>query len=93
MIMEVICYATGKKEYPENSKEGIEHCQNVNPNWWIEMDLQLTKDEQIVLFHDPTLLRTTGVNDIVKEKTYSELKEYSIGFDFHNHHSKAEKRK
>ncbi len=30
--MEVICYATGKKENPENSIEGIQHCQRVNKN-------------------------------------------------------------
>ncbi len=60
--MEIICYAGGRKENPENTLKAIEHCQAVNPEYWIEMDLQLTADNVVVLFHDENLARITGLN-------------------------------
>ncbi|MDG2448130.1 MAG: glycerophosphodiester phosphodiesterase family protein [Saprospiraceae bacterium] len=80
--MEVICYATGKNENPENSVIGIEHCLKVNSNWWIEMDVQITKDKELVLFHDYDLIRTTGMNGIISNFNYSDLSELNIGCDF-----------
>ena len=40
----------------------------------IELDIRLTKDKKIVVFHDDSLKRLTGVDKLVKDLTYEELK-------------------
>lgn len=58
------------------------HCQQVNPDWRIEMDLRITKDQQIVLFHDATTNRTTGTNGRVQELNLQALQQLNIGHHF-----------
>ena len=70
---DVICYACGRGEAPENTLEAIAHCQKVNPDWRIEMDLQLTQDGEVVLFHDADLKRIANVSRSIAELTYDEL--------------------
>lgn len=45
----------------------------------IEMDLRMTKDGQIVLFHDDTLARICGSEKTVEELTYKELCQFRLG--------------
>lgn len=80
--MEIICYACGKGEYPENTIEAIQNCQNVNKNWRIEMDLQLTSDNKIILFHDDNLKRVTDLNIEVKDISLKYIKELNAGYHF-----------
>ena len=44
----------------------------------IELDVQLTKDNQIIVFHDEDLSRMTGENLMVQEMDYSDLKKKSL---------------
>ncbi|MBR5139795.1 MAG: glycerophosphodiester phosphodiesterase, partial [Clostridia bacterium] len=39
----------------------------------IELDIRLSKDERLVVFHDATLDRVTGVSGKVSDYTYDEL--------------------
>ena len=39
-----------------------------------ELDIHLTKDEQLVVFHDSSLLRCTGKEGIIEELTLEEIK-------------------
>ncbi|AGB40804.1 glycerophosphoryl diester phosphodiesterase [Halobacteroides halobius DSM 5150] len=48
----------------------------------IELDIQLTKDNQLVVFHDDDLSRIVGVNTRVEELTLAKLKEFDIGSSF-----------
>lgn len=43
-----------------------------------ECDIMLTKDNQVVVFHDKKGSRLTGENFIVKEANYDEIKDFSI---------------
>lgn len=54
----------------------------------IELDLQMTKDKQIVAFHDPTLDRTTNGTGNVKDKTLKELKRLDAGSWFNEKYPK-----
>ena len=45
----------------------------------IETDVQMTSDGQLVLIHDETLLRTTGVDKYVKDVTLAEIKQLDAG--------------
>jgi len=80
--MEIICYACGGGENPENTLLAIQHCQNINNNWRIEMDIQMTRDEAIVLFHDENVMRITGVDQKMEELTLIEVKALNAGFNF-----------
>lgn len=80
--MNVICYRCGGGESPENTIFAIEHCQHINSNWPIEMDLQLTKDGEVVLFHDANTNRITGADYLVADLTLDEIKSLNAGFNF-----------
>lgn len=80
--MEIICYSCGRGENPENTIKGIKHCQEINRDWRIEMDIQITSDEHLVLFHDYETKRTTGVDKLIKELSLKEVKELNAGYNF-----------
>ena len=44
----------------------------------IETDVQITKDNQLVLFHDDTLERVTGAPGKVKDYTYEQLQKLDV---------------
>ncbi len=57
---------------PENS---IKAYQNAIDNGYaIEIDIYLTKDKELVCFHDNTLTRMTGADGFIYDKTLTELK-------------------
>lgn len=43
----------------------------------IELDVQLTKDGQVVVIHDERIDRTTDGTGFVKDYTYEELKKFN----------------
>lgn len=45
----------------------------------IELDIQLTKDRQIVVIHDATIDRTTNGTGKVSDYTYEELCQFDAG--------------
>ena len=63
-------------ECPENSmaafRKAVEH------GYGMELDVQLTKDEIPVVFHDETLERICGVKGNVRDYTYEELQAFSL---------------
>lgn len=63
---------------PENTLPAFEKAiaQDVD---YIELDVQLSKDRQIVVCHDDNLLRTTGKDAGVSTQTLAELKELDAG--------------
>lgn len=61
------------KEIPENSMLSFKKAlQEGIP---IELDIRLTKDNNLIVFHDNNLYRMTKRNDFVKMKTLQEIKE------------------
>lgn len=59
------------KSLPENSLPAFEAA--VKAGYGIELDVRITKDDQIVVFHDSDLLRACGVAGRIEDKTYEEL--------------------
>ena len=57
---------------PENTMASFQKAIEFGANA-IEFDVRLTKDGQIVVFHDPTLDRTTNGKGILKDQTFAEL--------------------
>ena len=64
------------KTIPENSLAAFERASSYG--YGIELDVQLSKDGQVVVFHDDTLNRVCGVDSRVDEKTYDELSKISL---------------
>ncbi|SDN53870.1 glycerophosphoryl diester phosphodiesterase [Paenibacillus sp. yr247] len=52
----------------------------------IELDVQLTKDGEIVVCHDLTLDRTTNGSGLICEKSWEEIKSLDAGFWFSDHY-------
>lgn len=64
------------KSVPENSIAAFERASA--KGYGMELDVQLSKDGEVVVFHDDTLNRVCGVDSRVDEKTYAELKKMSL---------------
>ena len=60
------------KSVPENSLEAFRLAAKAG--YGVELDVQLSKDGQVVVFHDDTLDRVCGVHARVDEKSYDELR-------------------
>ena len=61
---------------PENTIAAFERA--ARRGYGIELDVQLTSDGRLVVFHDSTLSRMFGVDKRLSELTYDELKEYTF---------------
>ena len=74
----VIGHKGAKSEAPENSLKSFQRAIELNADF-IEFDLHISKDGEIVIIHDENTLDTTGYNGLVKEMTLNKLKELDIG--------------
>lgn len=63
-------------EAPENSLAAFKKA--VDAGYGIELDLQLSKDKKLVVFHDATLKRMCGVDGNVWDYTLKELKQFKL---------------
>ena len=61
---------------PENSLAAF--MAAIQAGYGIELDVQLTRDGQLVVFHDDTLTRVCGVDARVDAFTYAELREMPL---------------
>ncbi len=67
---------TPDKNPPENSLPAFEAA--VKAGYGIELDIHITKDDQIVVFHDDGLLRACGAEGRLEDKTYEELSNFKL---------------
>ena len=65
-----------EKGIPENSFKA--YSAAIESGYPIEMDIQLTSDNVLVCFHDDSLKRMTGVDSLIREKSYAELCEMRL---------------
>ncbi len=63
---------------PENTEPAFLEALEVGADF-IELDVQLSKDGKVVVFHDKGLKRIAGINDLVRNKNYSELLQLDYG--------------
>ena len=61
---------------PENSLAAF--AAAAEAGYGIELDLNLTTDDQVVVFHDNSLERVCGVDKIVADCSWEELKQYQL---------------
>lgn len=65
------------KDIPENSLSAFENA--LKNNYAIELDVQFTKDKEIVVFHDENLKRITNDTRNIEDVNYDELKNLRLG--------------
>lgn len=68
-------------EYPENTILAFKKAIEVGADG-IELDVQLTKDGEVVIIHDETIDRTTNGKGYVCEYIYEELKRFDASYKF-----------
>ena len=64
------------KSIPENSLPAFEAAARIG--YGVELDVHLTLDDELVVFHDDDLKRICGVEGKVEEKTLAELRQYRL---------------
>jgi len=60
-------------QYTENTLEALKSASESNEYEFVEFDIQYTKDNKIVVFHDHSLIRMNGTSDKIQDLTYEEL--------------------
>ena len=77
-----IAHRGGADLYPENTILAFENAQDKHTVDMIETDVHLTADDQVVIFHDQSLERTTNGQGYIAEWTYSDLSQLDAAYHF-----------
>ncbi|SHK62681.1 glycerophosphoryl diester phosphodiesterase [Hespellia stercorisuis DSM 15480] len=77
---EIFAHRGASHYAPENTIEAFSLAKEQGADG-VELDVQLTKDGQVVVIHDETIDRVSDGSGFVKDHTLEELKTFS----FHNH--------
>lgn len=64
------------KDVPENSLLAFRKA--VEKGYGMELDVQLTTDDRLVVFHDASLLRMTGIDKNLTDCSFDELQQYRL---------------
>lgn len=75
----VIAHRGISAKAPENTLASFKMAAAVPGIDMVELDVRLTKDEEVIVLHDRTLQRTTTGNGIAHKYTLNELKNYDAG--------------
>ena len=82
IVSDVIPYVVGHRGaagvLPENTLKGFRYAIELGVDY-VECDVHLTRDEQLVVMHDPTVDRTTGGSGAIAELTFDEVRALDAG--------------
>jgi glycerophosphoryl diester phosphodiesterase len=81
--MEIYAHRGFSGKYPENTMLAFQKAYEVGADG-IELDVQMTKDEEIVVIHDERVDRTTNGIGYVKDFLYKQLRLLDAGSWFHD---------
>lgn len=76
--MKIWAHRGCSQNYPENTITAFEKALQIPGLTGIELDIQLTKDGELVVIHDERVDRTTNAFGCVKDFTYAQLRQMSI---------------
>lgn len=80
---EITAHRGDSLNYPENTILAFTSALDKNADW-VELDVQLTKDKQIVVSHDANLKRIAGIDKNIYDLTYDELQQIEISKNYPN---------
>ena len=83
----LVAHRGDNKNFPENTYKGIESVLKAGGQF-VEFDIQMTADQQLIVHHDANLKRTAKRDVSVFNHSYDELRKFSIheSTRFHNKH-------
>lgn len=67
---------------PENTLASFVKCGEIDSLNWIEIDIAITADEELIIIHDDFLDRTTNMTGEVSKSCYEDIKNASAGLWF-----------
>ena len=73
----VVAHRGDWRNAPENSLQAFQNCIAMGVDM-IEIDLKMTKDNQLVIMHDNTIDRTTDGKGKVSDYTLAELRKFHL---------------
>ena len=79
-----IAHRGGLALYPENTLTAFHASVDKHQVDMLEMDLQLTRDEKVIVLHDNSLDRTTNGKGEVSRLSHKEISQFDAGFRFKN---------
>ena len=79
--LEITAHRGASFLYPENTMSAFRGALELGADW-VELDVQQTRDRQIVVLHDPNTRRTTGVSGNVWNMTYEQISKLDAGSFF-----------
>lgn len=77
----LIAHRGGAHEAPENTMASFRHAIEIGAKY-VELDVQMSRDNELVVIHDETLDRTTDGSGPIREYTLEELKRLDAGSKF-----------
>ena len=77
-----IAHRGGMALYPENTLEAFHFSVDNHNVEMLEMDLQITKDDKVIVLHDDSIDRTTNGTGNVIDLSYEEISEFDAGYNF-----------
>ncbi|MHA2065225.1 MAG: glycerophosphodiester phosphodiesterase family protein, partial [Candidatus Thorarchaeota archaeon] len=77
----IMAHRGDPSQAPENTMLALKAALDVGVDF-LESDVKLTSDDELVLFHDDDLKRTTGESGSVRERTLEELRQIDFGHMF-----------
>lgn len=80
-ISSLIAHRGASKYAPENTLSALQHAYEMGVKW-VEFDVQLSRDDKLVVIHDELLERTTGQAGFVYDYSLQELKLFDAGSFF-----------
>ena len=63
-----------RREAPENTLAGFSHLRSLDIHF-VELDVHLSRDHELICIHDATLKRTTGKKGSIKQFLHSDLRQ------------------
>jgi glycerophosphoryl diester phosphodiesterase len=85
-IMQIFAHRGSSGTRPENTLPAFAEAVRIGTDG-IELDVQLTKDQQLIVMHDETVDRTTDGKGAIIDKTLAEIKKLNAGSWFNDHYS------
>lgn len=78
-MVELVAHRGAPSEHPENSLAGFQKAYDLGVRI-IEFDVQMTRDKELIVFHDRNTKRMTNQSMIVEHSTYADLSQLPLLF-------------
>lgn len=78
-MTQIIAHRGYSSKFPENTMLAFHEAEKIGADG-IELDVQLTKDGEMVVIHDESIDRTTNGSGFVKDLTFKEIRQYTANY-------------